>query len=638
MPVPMPIPADAIFVAEGETLYHVVNWRGRRHAGGRATLVRLSPRHAELYRSMKARGRPDACIPDLLFLPMVAPAVLAGIPAEPLPLAPLEPLGPPVAASPRAAPVAAQPSPASSPLPAARVPRRHRFALPDWVRGSRVSWAVSGFLHAGVLIACCGIVWVLHPPDAPVPPVRMRAQVTSERPPAPARELPPDLTPALATTAPAPPTLSVEELAEGPTLDPEDTPARVSTDLGTAVAISDVSVRLPLLGTGSGQALGMGPRGNFRRRALLSANGGSAASQNAVDAALRWFHRHQEATGEWDPVTYRYRCNEVPKCEPGPMAGGRALEETYRDAMTGLALLCYLGAGYDPATPSQYQHTVQAAVHYLVTHQAVSGYFGTSNYSHAIVTMALCEALAVAPDARLKNACLRAVRALLAHQNRDAGPGGVEVGYGQRSGWDYVGPSLRDDTSVTGWNIMALHSARGAGLDVGHGLDGATAWLDRTWQAANPDWQQLDAQGETRFPYCVVRLPTPVVQIGPPTGQMLDLAGVGAMAAAFLPHDLSDTELQSLTRYIERVQTPAGWYNRYYLYYDTLALFQVGGEPWKRWNRVVMPMLVRTQNRTGCFAGSWDDGPGGFCRLFSSALCCLTLEVYYRYERVRPSS
>ena len=49
-------------------------------------------------------------------------------------------------------------------------------------------------------------------------------------------------------------------------------------------------------------------------------------------------------------------------------------------------------------------------------------------------------------------------------------------------------------------------------------------------------------------------------------------------------------------------------------------------------------MLIETQSKEGCAAGSWDPNkptkdqwgePGG--RLMMTSLSCLTLEVYYRY-------
>ena len=77
-----------------------------------------------------------------------------------------------------------------------------------------------------------------------------------------------------------------------------------------------------------------------------------------------------------------------------------------------------------------------------------------------------------------------------------------------------------------------------------------------------------------------------------------------------------------------------GTTNVYYWYYATLAMFQLQGEHWQRWNEVMRPQLLTTQQTTGPLAGSWDPDPtwgsyGG--RVYSTSLCALCLEVYYRY-------
>jgi hypothetical protein len=73
----------------------------------------------------------------------------------------------------------------------------------------------------------------------------------------------------------------------------------------------------------------------------------------------------------------------------------------------------------------------------------------------------------------------------------------------------------------------------------------------------------------------------------------------------------------------------------YYWYYATLALFQVGGEPWAWWNERYRDFAVGLQRRDGCSEGSWDPvdnwlAPYGG-RLYATSLNLLSLEVYYRY-------
>ena len=77
----------------------------------------------------------------------------------------------------------------------------------------------------------------------------------------------------------------------------------------------------------------------------------------------------------------------------------------------------------------------------------------------------------------------------------------------------------------------------------------------------------------------------------------------------------------------------------YRWYYATLAMFQMGDTYWKKWNEALKTALCTTQQKGGCEDGSWDPATvvfglkGG--RLLSTAMGCLSLEVYYRYAPVK---
>ena len=100
-------------------------------------------------------------------------------------------------------------------------------------------------------------------------------------------------------------------------------------------------------------------------------------------------------------------------------------------------------------------------------------------YAHALATMALCEAFGMTGDQRVGAAAQAAVDFIAAAQNRQTG------------GWRYH-PGEEGDTSVMGWQIMALKSARLAGLKVDqshHGVGGKISRLRRprsTMAASSP--------------------------------------------------------------------------------------------------------------------------------------------------------
>jgi hypothetical protein len=76
--------------------------------------------------------------------------------------------------------------------------------------------------------------------------------------------------------------------------------------------------------------------------------------------------------------------------------------------------------------------------------------------------------------------------------------------------------------------------------------------------------------------------------------------------------------------------------NFYYWYYATLALHQTkqSSGAWTTWNEALKSELLSTQVTEGDLGGSWDPrcvwgGHGG--RIYTTALGCMCLEVYYRY-------
>jgi hypothetical protein len=75
--------------------------------------------------------------------------------------------------------------------------------------------------------------------------------------------------------------------------------------------------------------------------------------------------------------------------------------------------------------------------------------------------------------------------------------------------------------------------------------------------------------------------------------------------------------------------------NLYFWYYGTLAMFLRGGDDWRRWNDGLRDLLVDAQDDDGSwspiskYAEYADDHRSD--RSYTTALCVLMLEVYYRY-------
>ena len=499
-----------------------------------------------------------------------------------------------------------------------------------------IGWFISIGMHALFALIFYYAVFAAKEKDQELPPMR----VTTIDPP-PKKEDKKDLERTIdnkveinvATEADvAAPINNLEVPVEEKTETEEDTEAEVNKGREEAVASSEMGSTgaFMAIGAGGGAAGMFGNRsGGGKRRALVK-GGGSRASESAVDAALRWFKRHQSPNGMWDTEKYPVNCTETPKCEPGGNANEHGSDANV--ACTGYAVLCFLGAGYDHKTPNKYKTTVEKGLEYLRSIQTAEGELGPRNYEHAVATMAMAEAYAMTNDLELKQPAQKGLNILMERQAKD-GKGDSGGGLG----WNYKGATpSRNDSSVTGWCVMALKAGLGGGLNVGNSMEGAKNWLEKAWKASNPDWQKLNDPytAMSGFPYCYDAVADKIDEHG--SGRMC----MGALCAVFLGHHSGDIMLDSMINAIMAKNFVKGYpTNTYYMYYNTLAVFQAGGPHWEKWNGTCRDVIVNAQRKgDGCFDGSWDPQGTGVSekigRVLNTAFCCLSLEVYYRYKQV----
>jgi len=387
------------------------------------------------------------------------------------------------------------------------------------------------------------------------------------------------------------------------------------------------------IGAGGGGAGMFGNRSGGGRKRAVGKGGGSKGSEGAVEASLRWFKRHQSANGSWEADKYYQNCTEGAKCEPGKLHGASDANV----AITGYAVLCFLGAGYDHKTPNKYKTTVKKGIDWMLSVQKADGYLGNRNYEHPVAVMALAEAYAMTADPELRGPTQKGIDQILAHQNQDKVPGAD--GYTGGMGWDYKNPTARNDSSVTGWNIMALKSGLAGGLNVGKGMEGAKRWLEAHWKASNEKaeagnkvWKDATAYDKTVFYYTWNH----------EKNALEGNAGresIGLVCAIFLGHLNGDIMAETMSNYVMEKQMNIP--NTYYNYYNTMAIFQMGGDRWTKWNAVMRDKLVSSQKKTtDCLDGSWDWASGDFHgadsgRVLTTAYNTLSLEVYYRYAQVK---
>jgi len=343
------------------------------------------------------------------------------------------------------------------------------------------------------------------------------------------------------------------------------------------------------------------------RQARIEKLGGTPETEEAVRRALVWFAFHQSPDGRWD-VDGFMKNHDV----KGRRADGGGKRRDQDVGVTALATLAFIGAGHThvPARgaegPTVYADAVRKAIDWLLAGQKGDGDLRRRGqmYDHCIATMVLAESYSMTGDAALVDPIRRAVDFTLKAQNPDLG-------------WRYA-PRASNDTSVVGWALMALKSAEIAGFNVPpSAYRGGARWLDRV------------AKGRHKglYEYQPGRKPSPAMTAEGLFSQMLIAYNPGSPRTMEGVRYIMENEPRYEPRNRQRT-------NFYYWYYATLALHQLGGPEWDRWNEMVREALVTSQRQDGPHAGSWDPrtpwGDSGG-RVYTTAMAALTLEVYYRY-------
>ena len=508
-------------------------------------------------------------------------------------------------------------------------------------RRGKFGWMISGGVHASVILLAMIVVTTQRevPKDAVVtrnnPPVVPGVRPQPDQPHVTLDPPTPTLPSTTEIETSTPTSVDVSsDVSESETDDQDSEVPQGKPDALSSSEMGNPGFAMAM-GTGSNSPGIFGERDKPGRKKGVKKNGGSEGSENAVERALKWFKRHQSLNGSWETDRYYQNCSTGAKCEPGGEVMGHGSDQNV--AMTAYAVLCFLGAGYDHQVPSIHKAVVRKGLDWLLSVQKNDGYFGLRNYEHPIATMALAEAYAMTLDPALRAPAQKAVDQILAHQNQDGG----KEGYAGGLGWDYTRPTRRNDASVTGWNVMALKSALAGGLNVGKGMAGSKQWLEQSWKASNATrqgefkgWQEITAYDKSHFAYCWTSA-DPVAK-DQPTGR----ESIGLVCAIFLGHTAGDAMVESLANTVLATQLPTKLpTNTYYLYYNTMGMFQVGGEKWRTWNATVRDLLVHGQQRGECADGSWDWSGNDFTgaesgRVLTTAYNTLSLEVYYRNERL----
>jgi len=221
-------------------------------------------------------------------------------------------------------------------------------------------------------------------------------------------------------------------------------------------------------------------------------------------------------------------------------------------------------------------------------------------YTQAQCAIALCELFGMTRDEEFREPAQLAIDYLVSIQAREGG-------------WRYA-PGSGSDLSVTGWVVMALQSAKMAGLDVpSETFSRVSEFLDLVARKNGSEYAYMNRDSPK-----------------------LTMTAEGLLCRQYLGWQRDDARLnQGVLKLVENLPVWSKRRNVYYWYYATQVCHHMEGDAWLRWNEVMRQVLPENQVKRGRERGSWHPAGDRYGtdagRLYVTCLSIYTLEVYYRH-------
>ena len=274
-------------------------------------------------------------------------------------------------------------------------------------------------------------------------------------------------------------------------------------------------------------------------------------------------------------------------------------------AVTALACLALMADGNVPGR-GEYAEQVERGLEFILANTAENGLIASDAangpmYGHGFATLFLGEVYGMTRGGadtqlaeRVHEALVKGVRLIERTQN-------------QHGGWRYNPVPYDADISVTICQIMALRSARNAGIEVSKDV------VDRAVEYAhacqNPDGgfrYQIDS-GSSNWPRSAAGIAS-LFYAGVYDDEGID-AGIEYLMVNALPRP-------------ERVERAHYFYGHYYA---VQAMYLSGGDDWAVWWPAIREQLIESQNENGI----WDDPSVG--TEYGTAMALIILQMPKRY-------
>ncbi len=324
----------------------------------------------------------------------------------------------------------------------------------------------------------------------------------------------------------------------------------------------------------------------------LKETGGTPECEEAVAKGLRWLKEQQNPDGSWNGIG------------------------NYQPAMTGLALLAYLGRCETPLS-EEFGDSCLRAITYLVNVGMKNNGRLTNNpvgngwvYEHSIAAYALAEASTFCKQLNINVPNL--------HETTQKAGQMIIDNQHENGGWSYeyreVNPHT--DLSISAWHIQALKACQHTGLEFKGLSRAADKAISYTEDLQNSNggfgYTSKDRPAGNR-PY-------------------FTLTGAGVLCLQLFERG-ERAAARNGARYIEN-NTKFNYASEdsdlYAHYYEAQAMINRGGEQWKKYNALFREELLKNQNADGSWKPTGMGGNQGNVH-YRTCLAVLMLEVYYRF-------
>ncbi len=418
-----------------------------------------------------------------------------------------------------------------------------------------------------------------------------------------------------------------------------DTASALSINLPDVMAIRPDPNAMKISGTYAARSTKEG------RAKLLKTYAADSRNEESVDKSLTWLRDNQNEDGTW---------------------GSEKNSGRMRAPLTSLATLAFLAHGETPSSQKFGQCMIKAIRNMVEWPDRMGSYIGPGdNYSHPVTAYTLAEIYGVTRIPRVKVAMDKAVEVVINNINKNGSyaywydrvpriqPGDRDPVTGKiKKG---LVPQPPSDLSFAGWNYQALKSALSAGCE----LPGLETAIDMSIKGLHKHCNEKEGG----------------FSLGIGGKQDIGMTSLGILCLGLLGDGDSKEAHKSLEwikKNNEKGLRTCSWkfdksvheeYNKaftyaiYTWYYQTQMVFQASrgqGVLWNNWNKAFSKALIDEQNADGSWLtpaekygsgvldtkkdnaewigkGDGDLGEMIDLKVYSTALCTLSLEVYYRY-------